>query len=139
MDDQTLVQLGAGALTLIGSAFTGWMAYKTLQANQSFKTQTISRRRQSILDMKDREAVFKLQEEIREQAERRIEELEERLNRMQEQLNKVNEEKFTLQGRLAALQNAHDTNLAMIEKYAATINQLTDEVAALKRQLRQHG
>lgn len=89
--------------------------------------------------MKDREAVFKLQEEIREQAERRIEELEERLDRMQEQLNKVNEEKFTLQGRLAALQDAHDTNLAMIEKYATTINQLTDEVAALKRQLRQHG
>lgn len=135
MDNQTLVQLGAGALTLIGSAVTGWIAYKTRKANLTYNERTRYQRKRSILDLKDREAVFKLQEEIREQSDKRIEELEERLDRMQIQLNDATAEKYTLLGRLTALQQAHDNNLTLIEKYAATIAILTDEVAELKRQL----
>lgn len=138
MDNQTLVQLGAGALTLVGSLFTGYMAYRTLKANQIHEEKKRYQRSRSILDLKDREAIFKLQEEIREQADKRIEELEDRIERLQDQLNKANEEKYNLMAKLIALQQAHDSNLHRIEKYEQVTQQLTNEVAILKLQIQEH-
>lgn len=114
------------------------MAYRTLKANQIHEEKKRYQRSRSILDLKDREAIFKLQEEIREQADKRIEELEDRIERLQDQLNKANEEKYNLMAKLIALQQAHDSNLHRIEKYEQVTQQLTNEVAILKLQIQEH-
>lgn len=103
MDNQTLVQVVAGVISLTGTFFTGFMAYKTLRANQSYEAQQRNSRRKNVFDLKDREAIFRLQEEMRNEYKTTIAELRERIEELQKEVASIKEEKFILQAELTAL------------------------------------
>lgn len=124
MDNQTLIQLGAGVISLVGTGFTGWMAYRTLKANQNHELRQRYSRKKSILDLKDREAIFRLQEEMREEYKTTIAELRDRVDELQAQVISTNEEKYKLSVELSAIRTAHDTNLKLIQELRLKVQTL---------------
>lgn len=100
------------------------MAYRTLKANQNHELRQRYSRKKSILDLKDREAIFRLQEEMREEYKTTIAELRDRVDELQAQVMRTNEEKYKLSVELSAIRTAHDTNLKLIQELRLKVQTL---------------